>query len=280
MGSQEMEVLGAWVSAIGTISSAISATPMRRLKGKEREEWENISELLEFAGNSFQAIGNIISAFLGESSPLEVTGEIIQSSGNITVLFSLIKAKENIKKAIKLSITGNSQQAFGALLAALDELTDDEIDITGVSGNILQSIGNTLQAIAGLIELELVKLKEIFKKGPEGEVSDLSDGVIFNELQEFLGEIESNELVKQYEELVLLLKYSGSWIQAAGSIVTVYAEQKELNKIKKEQKILEKKKLNKKKKKKERKNSSEEPLKLEKKSSTPKYSIVRKKSPD
>ncbi|MCU5555904.1 hypothetical protein OCB15_23575 [Bacillus cereus] len=262
------------MSAIGTISSAISATPMRRLKGKEREEWENISELLEFAGNSFQAIGNIISAFLGESSPLEVTGEIIQSSGNITVLFSLIKAKENIKKAIKLSITGNSQQAFGALLAALDELTNDEIDITGVSGNFLQSIGNTLQAIAGLIELELVKLKEIFKKGPEDEVSDLSDGVIFNELQEFLGEIESNELVKQYEELVLLLKYSGSWIQAAGSIVTVYAEQKELNKIKKEQTILEKKKL------KKRKDSSEKPLKLEQKGSTPKYSIVRKKSND
>lgn len=320
VGSQIIEVIGAWVVALGTVSSAISSTPMRGLKGENRKKWEYISEHLDFGGNSFQAIGNILEAYLGENSILEEAGEIIQASGNVTVLFSLMNAEVNVEKSIVINIIGNAQQAFGGLIAALDELTAEEIDISGVSGNLLQSIGNTLQSIAGLVELEIVDLKKVLKaeqketleaevpelsdgvifnevqdysgrwreyevidlyggsifnedqdydegspeggatylydvsnfneiqdynhRSPEGEVSDLSDGVIFDALQELDGETESNELIKQYEELALLIKYSGSWIQAAGSIISAYSEQQELGSENGQLELEKKKKMN------------------------------------
>ncbi|WP_129690288.1 DUF6944 family repetitive protein [Gottfriedia acidiceleris] len=362
--SQVMEVIGAWVNAIGTISSAISSTPMRGLKGENRKRWEDISFHLDFGGNSFQAIGNIIEAFLGEPSVLEDSGEIIQASGNVTVLFSLLAAgaeeekveeEKDADRAIKLNITGNAQQAFGGLIAALEEFSDEEFDVSGFMGNFLQAIGNTLQVLAGFVELEIEDLKDYLKETgqveqpsdlsdgiifdvlqqyhgvPEYHASELSDGIIFDEVQEYPGrlleedasdlsnvevsneveahnakspvvvneeilneienlfgrlpdyepideldetilsqqdesisseqggqsdlsdgvifdvlqqvaeETETNPLVKEYEELALLLKYSGSWIQAGGSIISVYSEQKELFSANAEQKELEKK---------------------------------------
>ncbi|UPM53410.1 DUF6944 family repetitive protein [Gottfriedia acidiceleris] len=364
--SQVMEVIGAWVNAIGTISSAISSTPMRGLKGENRKRWEDLSFQLDFGGNTFQAIGNIIEAFLGEPSVLEDAGEIIQASGNVTVLFSLLAAeaeeeKEEVAKdadrAIKLNITGNAQQAFGGLIAALEEVSSDDFDVSGFMGNFLQAIGNTLQVLAGFVELEIEDLKDYLEEtgqvevpsdlsdgvifdvlqeyhgsAPVSESSELSDGIIFDEVQEYTGrlpeedtvelknkievhngkiselssessneeilneieylfgripdyepiethdelisrqqdesisseqggpsdlsdgvifdvlqqyaeETETNPLVKEYEELALLLKYSGSWIQAGGSIISVYSEQKELFKTNAEQKEQEKQEL-------------------------------------
>lgn len=361
-----MEVIGAWVNAIGTISSAISSTPMRGLKGENRKRWEDLSFQLDFGGNTFQAIGNIIEAFLGEPSVLEDAGEIIQASGNVTVLFSLLAAeaeeeKEEVAKdadrAIKLNITGNAQQAFGGLIAALEEVSSDDFDVSGFMGNFLQAIGNTLQVLAGFVELEIEDLKDYLEEtgqvevpsdlsdgvifdvlqeyhgsAPVSESSELSDGIIFDEVQEYTGrlpeedtvelknkievhngkiselssessneeilneieylfgripdyepiethdelisrqqdesisseqggpsdlsdgvifdvlqqyaeETETNPLVKEYEELALLLKYSGSWIQAGGSIISVYSEQKELFKTNAEQKEQEKQEL-------------------------------------
>ncbi|MEE6451725.1 hypothetical protein RAH41_14215 [Gottfriedia acidiceleris] len=359
--SQVMEVIGAWVNAIGTISSAISSTPMRGLKGENRKRWEDISFQLDFGGNSFQAIGNLIEAFLGEPSILEDAGEIIQASGNVTVLFSLLVAEAEEQKeegqkdpdrAIKLNMTGNAQQAFGGLIAALEEVSSEDFDVSGFMGNFLQAIGNTLQVMGGMVELEIEDLKDYLEEtgqveqpsdlsdgvifdvlqeyhgsAPVSEASELSDGIIFDEVQEYTGrlpeddtveltnvnevhnenmrstessnehilneieylygripdyepiemqeepipsqqdesisseqggpsdlsdgvifdvlqqydeETETNPLVKEYEELALLLKYSGSWIQAAGSIVSVYSEQKELFNSNDEQKEQEK----------------------------------------
>jgi hypothetical protein len=195
------------VNAIGTISSAISSTPMRGLKGENRKRWEDISFHLDFGGNSFQAIGNIIEAFLGEPSVIEDAGEIIQASGNVTVLFSLLAAEAEEEKeeeekdadrAIKLNITGNAQQAFGGLIAALEEFSDEEFDVSGFMGNFLQAIGNTLQVLAGFVELEIEDLKDYFKEtGQVEEQSDLSDGIIYDVLQQYHGsvpEYEASEL--------------------------------------------------------------------------------------
>ncbi|MFF2876342.1 DUF6944 family repetitive protein [Gottfriedia sp. NPDC057991] len=387
--SQLMEVIGSWVNAIGTISSAISSTPMRGLKGEDRKGWEELSFHLDFGGNAFQAIGNIIEAFLGEPSVIEDAGEIIQASGNVTVLFSLLAAEAEEEKeegekdadrAIKLNMTGNAQQAFGGLLAALEEFSDDEFDVTGFMGNFLQAIGNTLQVLAGVVELEIEDLKDYLEEtgqveqpsdlsdgvifdvlqeyhgsAPVSEASELSDGIIFDEVQEYTGrlpenhnekiselvsessneeklneieylfgrlpdyepielqdesissqqgepsdlsdgvifdvlqqydsETETNPLVKEYEELALLLKYSGSWIQAGGSIVSVFAEQKELFKKNseqddqddKEEKTLEKKK-NSKRKKRQKKSAENNIEQNQKKSMTSEYTEVKKKS--
>ncbi|PGZ86492.1 hypothetical protein [Bacillus sp. AFS029533] len=400
--SQVMEVIGAWVNAIGTISSAISSTPMRGLKGENRKRWEDISFHLDFGGNSFQAIGNLIEAFLGEPSVIEDAGEIIQASGNVTVLFSLLAAEAEEEKveeekdadrAIKLNITGNAQQAFGGLIAALEEVSSEDFDVSGFMGNFLQAIGNTLQVLGGLVELEIEDLKDYLEEtgqveqpsdlsdgvifdvlqeyhgsAPVPEASELSDGIIFDEVQEYTGrlpeeetveltdemedhnenilstqsneeilneieylfgripdyepiemqdetipshqdgsisseqggpsdlsdgvifdvlqqyeeETETNPLVKEYEELALLLKYSGSWIQAGGSIVSVYSEQKELFKGDAEQKEEEKQELeeNKNLRRRNRKKKSTE-NKVEsnqEKSKTSKYTEIKKKS--
>ncbi|ODG92812.1 hypothetical protein BED47_18010 [Gottfriedia luciferensis] len=400
--SQVMEVIGAWVNAIGTISSAISSTPMRGLRGENRKRWEDISFHLDFGGNSFQAIGNLIEAFLGEPSVIEDAGEIIQASGNVTVLFSLLAAEAEEEKveeekdadrAIKLNITGNAQQAFGGLIAALEEVSSEDFDVSGFMGNFLQAIGNTLQVLGGLVELEIEDLKDYLEEtgqveqpsdlsdgvifdvlqeyhgsAPVPEASELSDGIIFDEVQEYTGrlpeeetveltdemedhnenilstqsneeilneieylfgripdyepiemqdetipshqdgsisseqggpsdlsdgvifdvlqqyeeETETNPLVKEYEELALLLKYSGSWIQAGGSIVSVYSEQKELFKGDAEQKEEEKQELeeNKNPRRRNRKKKSTE-NKVEsnqEKSKTSKYTEIKKKS--
>ncbi len=392
-----MEVIGAWVNAIGTISSAISSTPMRGLKGENRKRWEDISFHLDFGGNSFQAIGNIIEAFLGEPSVLEDAGEIIQASGNVTVLFSLLEAEAEEEKveeekdadrAIKLNMTGNAQQAFGGLLAALEEFSDEEFDVSGFMGNFLQAIGNTLQVLAGFVELEIEDLKDYLKETeqveqpsdlsdgiifdvlqeypgsvPEAEASELSDGIIFDEVQEYTGrlpenhdseelisngvdykeavvsneeilneieklfgrlpdyepieepdetipsqqeesisseqggpsdlsdgvifdvlqqfaeETETNPLIKEYEELALLLKYSGSWIQAGGSIISLYSEQKELFSTNDEQKEKGNKPLKENKNSKRRnKRKSAEIESNQKKNKSSEYTEIKKKS--
>ncbi|MEH7453240.1 DUF6944 family repetitive protein [Gottfriedia acidiceleris] len=391
--SQVMEVIGAWVNAIGTISSAISSTPMRGLKGENRKRWEDTSFHLDFGGNTFQAIGNIIEAFLGEPSVIEDAGEIIQASGNVTVLFSLLAAEAEEEKveeekdadrAIKLNMTGNAQQAFGGLIAALEEVSSEDFDVSGFMGNFLQAIGNTLQVLAGMVELEIEDLKDYLEEtgqveqpsdlsdgvifdvlqeyhgsAPYSETSELSDGIIFDEVQEYTGrlpedstveltneiedhnenilstessneeilneieylfgripdyepietqdesisseqdvpsdlsdgvifdvlqqydeETETNPLVKEYEELALLLKYSGSWIQAGGSIVSVYSEQKELFKSNAEQKEKQELEENKNPRKRNRKKKSVE-NKVESnqvKSKTSEYIEIKKKN--
>ncbi|MEH7400599.1 hypothetical protein V7148_06400 [Gottfriedia acidiceleris] len=396
--SQVMEVIGAWVNAIGTISSAISSTPMRGLKGENRKRWEDTSFHLDFGGNTFQAIGNIIEAFLGEPSVIEDAGEIIQASGNVTVLFSLLAAEAEEEKveeekdadrAIKLNMTGNAQQAFGGLIAALEEVSSEDFDVSGFMGNFLQAIGNTLQVLAGMVELEIEDLKDYLEEtgqveqpsdlsdgvifdvlqeyhgsAPYSETSELSDGIIFDEVQEYTGrlpedgtveltneiedhnenilstessneeilneieylfgripdyepietqdesisseqdvpsdlsdgvifdvlqqydeETETNPLVKEYEELALLLKYSGSWIQAGGSIVSVYSEQKELfnrnseqdDQDDKEKKTLEKKK-NSKRKNRQKKSAENNTEQNQKKSMSSEYTEIKKKS--
>lgn len=394
-----MEVIGSWVNALGTVSSAISSTPMRGLKGENRKGWEELSFHLDFGGNAFQAIGNIIEAYLGEPSVLEDAGEIIQASGNVTVLFSLLAAEaeeekeegeKNPERAIKLNITGNAQQAFGGLIAALDEVSSEDFDVSGFMGNFLQAIGNTLQSLAGFVELEIEDLKDYLAEtgqveqpsdlsdgvifdvlqeyhgsAPVSEASELSDGIIFDEVQEYTGRLpeddtvelsnetedhnekiselvsessneeklneieylfgrlpdyepieiqdesisspsdlsdgiifnvlqehepgtETNPLVKEYEELALLLKYSGSWIQAGGSIVSVFAEQKELFKRNseqddqddqddKEEKTLEKKK-NSKRKNRQKKSAENSIEQNQKKSMSSEYTEIKKKS--
>ncbi|PFH87812.1 hypothetical protein [Bacillus sp. AFS088145] len=233
--SQVMEVIGAWVNAIGTLSSAISSTPMRGLKGENRKSWEDLSFHLDFGGNTFQAIGNIIEAFLGEPSVIEDAGEIIQASGNVTVLFSLLAAEAEEEKeegekdadrAIKLNMTGNAQQAFGGLIAALEEVSSEDFDVSGFMGNFLQAIGNTLQVLAGLVELEIEDLKDYLEEtgqveqpsdlsdgvifdvlqeshgsAPVLESSDLSDGIIFNEVQEYTGRLPEDDTVELTNEI-------------------------------------------------------------------------------
>ncbi len=251
--NERIEVLGSWITAIGTIAAAIGSTPLRRLQGEDKKKWDDISEQLDFGGNAFQAIGNIVEVAGTDDFSLEVAGEVIQASGNVTVLFSILTEDNEVKK-INLNIVGNAQQAFGGFLAVIDEI--GEIieqgggDPTNAFGNLLQSIGNTLQAIGGLYDLEIVREKDVL--GIDGD----GDGETEVEVSEESISNPLNEQIKINGEISELLKYSGSWIQAAGSILTAVAEQRVLAKLEAEKRELENKKKKKRKKKKKKRTSS------------------------
>ena len=251
--NERIEVLGSWITAIGTIASAIGSTPLRSLQGEDKKKWDDISEQLDFGGNAFQAIGNIVEVAGTDDFTLEVAGEIIQASGNVTVLFSILTEDDEVKK-INLNIVGNAQQAFGGFLAVIDEIGDiieqGGGDPTNAFGNLLQSIGNTLQAIGGLYDLEIIREKDALGIDGDGETEvEVSGESVSNPL---------NEQVKINGEISELLKYSGSWIQAAGSIMTAVAEQRVVAKQEAEKRIVEDKKKKKSKGKKKRTSSHSE----------------------
>ncbi|GGB42090.1 hypothetical protein GCM10011409_19560 [Lentibacillus populi] len=96
----------------------------------------------------------------------------------------------------KLIISGNLIQALGGLVSLADELNDPTASgqIYNIIGNLLQSIGNSLQAIAGMYELEN---KHVDHKG------------------------------YKIDENIETLEISGSWIQATGSVMTLIGQIKE-----------------------------------------------------
>ncbi|GGI14905.1 DUF6944 family repetitive protein [Gottfriedia solisilvae] len=258
MTNERIELLGSWITAIGTIASAIGSTPLRRLQGEDKKKWDDISEQLDFGGNALQAIGNIVEVAGTDEFTLEVAGEIIQASGNVTVLFSILTEDNEVKK-INLNIVGNAQQAFGGFLAVIDEIGDiieqGGGDPTNALGNLLQSIGNTLQAIGGLYDLEIIREKEALDIDGDGETEvKVSEESVTDPL---------NEQIKINGEISELLKYSGSWIQAAGSIMTAVAERRVLAKLEAEKRELENKKKKKRKKNKKRTSSHSESKKIQ-----------------
>ncbi|WP_088042548.1 hypothetical protein [Bacillus sp. EAC] len=277
MTNQKVVVIGSWVTAIGTIAAAIGSTPLRSLKGEDKKRWDYVSEQLDFGGNSFQAIGNIIEVGASDDFKLEEAGEVIQASGNVTVLFSINTTDNEVKK-IKLNVTGNAQQAFGGLLAAIAEfleLVPNGEAPLGIIGNLLQSIGNTLQAIAGLIDLEIIDEKVLI--GEYGELEE-EDGLSVLEYAIESEEYTISEHIKMNAQLSELVKYSGSWIQAGGSIISAVSEQRVLARLRELEKELEKKKCKKRRKKRKRKNTSTSTTVNKKSSTSAEYSEVRKKN--
>ncbi len=148
MENQFKEIFGAWIAAIGTITSAIGSTPFEFISSNVRKD-------LNVYGNVLQAVGNALEADGQGEVSLEQIGNEIQSIGNVTVISGLIiEFKEETQ--IKLVIAGNWTQALGGLTALADEFEDtsDKDESLNIIGNLLQSIGNSLQAIGGIEELK------------------------------------------------------------------------------------------------------------------------------
>ncbi|WP_043932604.1 DUF6944 family repetitive protein [Bacillus sp. EB01] len=166
MNNQSKEILGSWIAAIGTISSAIGSTPSHFINSDLRKN-------LDLWGNVLQATGNALEADGQGAVSLEKLGNEIQSIGNVTVISGLIS---NFEKEIeqKLIISGNLIQALGGLVSLADELEDPTASgqLYNIIGNLLQSIGNSLQAIAGTYELKNEQKGYKIHKNPESlEVS-------------------------------------------------------------------------------------------------------------
>ena len=208
MENQFKEIFGAWVAAIGTITSAIGSTPFDFISSNVRKD-------LNVYGNVLQAVGNALEADGQGEVSLEKIGNEIQSIGNVTVISGLIiDFKEETQ--IKLVIAGNWTQALGGLTALADEFEDtsDKDEHLNIIGNLLQSIGNSLQAIGGIDELKSIRNEDQSNK--EGNVNDVekdTDTQVNNETNE-------NEEGK-------LIDIIGSWVQAVGSVISLIGQIRE-----------------------------------------------------
>lgn len=148
MDNQLKEIFGGWLAAIGTVTSAVGSTPSLFIKKGLRND-------LNLWGNVLQGVGNAVVADGQGELSLETIGNELQSVGNITVIAGLvIDLEDEIQQ--RLIIDGNLIQALGGATALGNELEDisEEDDIYNIMGNLLQVIGNSLQALSGAYKLK------------------------------------------------------------------------------------------------------------------------------
>lgn len=195
--NQFLETVGSWVQAIGTVLSAIANTPTLVPE-------EDSATNLDVVGNVLQGTGNALIADGEEGLTLNKIGSSVQAIGNSTVITGLIgDFPEETKE--KLVIDGNFLQALGGGVSAADITENSPAEGINIVGNLLQTIGNSLQAFAGIIDL---------KSGDE----ELSAGQGYgNQGNGNQGDGES-QLDSQTIQVL------GSWIQAIGAILTLIAQ--------------------------------------------------------
>ena len=208
MENQLKEIFGAFLAAIGTITSAIGSTPFYFISSNVRKD-------LNIYGNVLQAVGNALEADGQGEISLEKIGNEIQSIGNITVISGLvIDFKEETQ--IKLVIAGNWTQALGGLTALADEFEDtsDKDEHLNIIGNLLQSIGNSLQAIGGIYELKSHREEQQYSQ--ENQVNDTEKNTDTKED----GKADENKEGQ-------LIDIVGSWVQAVGSVASLIGQIRE-----------------------------------------------------
>ncbi|MEI5907060.1 hypothetical protein WAK64_08320 [Bacillus spongiae] len=146
MNNEQQLVFGSWIQAIGTTVAAIGATPSKILS---EEQLEGLSVI----GNVGQAVGNALIADTIEEFDLTKAGNEIQSIGNLTVISGIVIDFDEDTK-LNLDISGNLLQALGGSAAVSETFNEDpSVDVLlAIYGDLLQVIGNSLQAIAGIIE--------------------------------------------------------------------------------------------------------------------------------
>ncbi|MBZ6489362.1 hypothetical protein CCZ20_27115 [Priestia aryabhattai] len=189
MDNQLKEIFGAWLAAIGTVTAAVGSTPFRSLGSSFRKD-------LNLLGNELQAVGNALEADGQGEENLERLGNELQSVGNVTVISGLVVDFKDTTQQ-KLIITGNWIQALGGATALGDEFQDTSNinEIYNIIGNLLQVIGNSLQALSGINELKASYINN--KESSEKEEDNNS---------------------------IWSLDVVGSWIQAIGSVISLIGQ--------------------------------------------------------
>ncbi|GGH75821.1 hypothetical protein JOD43_000448 [Pullulanibacillus pueri] len=142
-------LFGAWVQALGTTLSAIGSTPSLKIKQK-------ILADLNLWGNVMQATGNALLAESEQKLDLDKIGNEVQAFGNSTVIASILLDIQREYK-LELDIKGNLLQALGSGMSFTDVLEHEPSipDLYSLYGNLLQAIGNSLQALAGINKLQV-----------------------------------------------------------------------------------------------------------------------------
>ena len=129
--------LGAVITAIGTILSAIATTPIKSIP-------ESIQDDFEFIGNILEALGTAIASE-EDATALVQAGEIISIIGNIEVAASILTDNSELQNL--LDKQGGLLQVLGegATLPFGEQLSKNEVIAT--IGSILDMIGNTIQVL-------------------------------------------------------------------------------------------------------------------------------------
>ncbi|WP_339182690.1 hypothetical protein [Oceanobacillus sp. FSL W7-1293] len=142
-------LFGSWEAAIGALLSAIASTPSFKLNETQQTN-------LDLAGNVMQATGSALAADSEKKLTLNKIGNQVQAMGNSIVISGIvIPFTEETKR--KVTIKGNLFQAAGSSMALPDLLDTAEITMDTlyeIYGALLQSIGNALQGLSGIIELK------------------------------------------------------------------------------------------------------------------------------
>ncbi|MDQ0484818.1 DUF6944 family repetitive protein [Guptibacillus hwajinpoensis] len=148
MNNEVKAVFGSWVQAIGTILSAIGSTPIKELS-------TDLLDSLNLIGNVMQGTGNALIADTIETETLDKLGNQIQAIGNSTVVTGILIDFTNEVKQI-LNIDGNWLQALGGGVSLADALGGERSTsaLYSIYGNLLQAVGNSLQSISGIKELQ------------------------------------------------------------------------------------------------------------------------------
>ncbi|MFI8575978.1 DUF6944 family repetitive protein [Rossellomorea aquimaris] len=147
MSNEQKATLGAWIAAIGTVIAAIGSTPIKSIP-------EDTLNSFNLVGNELQATGNALEADAIDDFTLTKAGNEIQAIGNVTVIAGILIKFNDITKQ-ELNIKGNLLQALGGGAALADSFDEEHTleELYSIYGNLLQVIGNSLQAIAGILEL-------------------------------------------------------------------------------------------------------------------------------
>lgn len=148
MENNQKAILGSWIQASGTVLSAIGSTPTNVIS-------DDLLDDLNLWGNVLQATGNALIADTEKDLTLDKVGNIVQSIGNSTVITGmLIHFREDTKQL--LDIQGNWLQALGGGVSFADAFGQEpSLEVLfSLYGNLLQTIGNSLQAISGVLELK------------------------------------------------------------------------------------------------------------------------------
>ena len=199
MDNQLKQLIGSWIQAIGTVTSAVGSTHALINREDHRRD-------LNLWGNVLQGTGNaLVADGIGRFS-LDKVGNQTQAVGNTTVVAGILMPFEEETKQ-RLNINGNWLQALGGGVSAADAVDDEASLVTALNiiGNILQVIGNSLQAIAGTNELKGTK--------EQGRNSMANE-------QSYQYPLSEKPTQNDSEELDMI----GSWIQAVGSILTAIAQ--------------------------------------------------------
>ena len=146
MKNETKELFGEWVQAAGTTLAAIGSTPLKSFTE---------SQLINFIvwGNELQALGNSLIADSETNFTIDKIGNQIQATGNVTTLAGFILPVGE-GTTLKLDIKGNLLQALGGS-ASLSVILVEESSIDALYilyGILLQVIGNSMQAIGGIID--------------------------------------------------------------------------------------------------------------------------------